>query len=126
MNRTRAFSRATFVFLFLPLAMSAQGTLADYQPAAGLRAKYQAAALNIPDMPSWLDGSRFWYRKSVPGGHEFVIVDASTGAKTPAFDHGKLAESLNRAAETKYAALTLPFSAGPFPIFTFVEQGKAV
>jgi dipeptidyl aminopeptidase/acylaminoacyl peptidase len=126
MNHPRLLAKATILFMFLPLAVRAQGTLADYQRAAGLRAKYQAAALNIPDTPSWVDEGRFWYRKSVPGGHEFFMVDASSGAKTPAFDHGRLAESLNKAAETKYTALTLPFSAGPFPIFTFVEQGKAV
>jgi len=115
MNRTRLFS------LFLPFAVYAQGTLADYQRAGMLRARYQAAALNIPETPSWLDKGRFWYRKSVAGGHEFVMVDASTGAKAPAFDHEKLAASLSKAANASYTAVTLPFNT-----ISFVDHDQAI
>src|SRR5260221_24108 len=75
MKHLRLFSKASLFagLLFLPLTAHAQGTLADYQRAGALRAKYQAVAVNIPEAPSWLDGTRFWYRKSVPGGHEFVM-----------------------------------------------------
>src|SRR5689334_4175193 len=64
-----------------------QGTLADYRRAGGLRLQYGAAAVNFPDAAKWLDANRFWYRKSVPGGHEFVIMNAASRAKSPAFDH---------------------------------------
>src|SRR5579871_2663105 len=110
MNCTRLL-HGTFVFsLSLPQAVHAQGTLADYERAAALKAKYEAAALNIPEKASWLDGDRFWYRKSVAGGHVFVIVNALTNAKSPAFDHDKLAASLNKAAGTSFNAATLPFA----------------
>src|SRR6266478_4610 len=115
MNRTRLFS------LFLPFAVYAQGTLADYQRAGMLRARYQAAALNIPETPSWLDKGGFWYRKSVAGGHEFVMVDASTGAKAPAFDHEKLAASLSKAANASYTAVTLPFNT-----ISFADHDQAI
>jgi hypothetical protein len=91
MNYTRLFLTTIVLTLTFSRIAIAQGTLADYQRAAGLRAKYEAAALNIPERATWLEGDRFWYRKSVPGGHTFVIVDAATDAKSPAFDHEKLA-----------------------------------
>jgi dienelactone hydrolase len=101
----------TTIVLAISLSrVDAQGTLADYQRAYGLRAKYQEAARNIPEKPSWLPGNRFWYRKSVPGGHVFVMVDAATSAKSPAFDHEKLATSLSKAAGASYTSVTLPFS----------------
>src|SRR6266481_5999703 len=115
MNRTRLFS------LFLPFAVYAQGTLADYQRAGMLRTRYQAAALNIPETPSWLDKGRFWYRKSVTGGHEFTMIDAGTGTKTPAFDHAKLAESLSKVAGASYTAVTLPFNT-----ISFVDHDQTI
>ena len=109
MNYIRLF--LTTIVLAISLSrVDAQGTLADYQRAYGLRAKYQEAARNIPEKPSWLPGNRFWYRKSVPGGHVFVMVDAATSAKSPAFDHEKLATSLSKAAGASYTSVTLPFS----------------
>ena len=121
MSRIRRFSKITNLALFLPCAIQAQGTLGDYQRAAGLRAKYQAAALNIPETPHWLDGDRFWYRKSVPGGHAFVMVPAGTGTKTAAFDHEKLAAALSKAAGENYTAATLPFST-----ISFVDHDQAI
>ncbi len=121
MKNIRWFSKASVFFLSLPCAMQAQGTLADYQRAAGLRTRYRAAALNIPETPHWLDGDRFWYRKSVPGGHAFVMVDANTGAKAPAFDHEKLAAALSKAAAETYTGVTLPFSA-----INFVDRDQAI
>ncbi|MEZ4651601.1 MAG: prolyl oligopeptidase family serine peptidase [Candidatus Eisenbacteria bacterium] len=47
--------------------------------------------------PHWTaDGSSFWYRKQLPEGRsEYVRVDTRTGVKAPAFDHGRLADSLS-------------------------------
>jgi len=53
---------------------------------------------------------RFWYRVSVPGGTEFILVDPARGTKERAFDHEKLAAALSTAASAKYTALTLPFT----------------
>ncbi len=73
--------------------------------------------------PSWFDQNRrFWYRNDRRGGtREFILVDAEAGTRTPAFDHKKLAESLSKAAGTKYQADRLPFDA-----IEFVEAGKAI
>ena len=121
MNDIRFSLTIQAAILFLPHLANAQGTLADYQRAAGLKKKYEAAALNIPERPSWLEGDRFWYRKSVPGGHAFLIVDAASMAKTPAFDHERLAASLSKAAGATYTAVTLPF-----PTFRFVDHEKSI
>jgi dipeptidyl aminopeptidase/acylaminoacyl peptidase len=102
----------------------AQGTVADYQRAMGLRDKYQALAVNVPEPATWIEKtSRFWYRKSVKGGNEFIVVDATTQQKKAAFDHEKLAASLTTALtpEKPYTAVTLPFST-----FNFVDGERAI
>jgi dienelactone hydrolase len=102
-------------FLLLPETAGAQVTPADYQRATGLRAKYQAAAINIAEPATWIDKTpRFWYRKSVKGGHQFLRVDAETLEKRPAFDHEKLASALSKAAGRSYTPVTLPFNSISF------------
>ncbi len=83
----------------LPGFLSSQGTPADYERAAKLRDKVQALALGVVDRSGWIEKtSRFWYRRTVKGGAEFVVMDAATLAKKPAFDHQKLAAALSAAA----------------------------
>ena len=90
--------------------LGAQGTAADYSRAAQLNARFQGLAVNIPDRATWIGKtSRFSYRRTVKGGFEFMVVDAATQEKRVAFDHAKLATSLNAAANTQFTALTLPF-----------------
>ncbi len=108
--------------LLLPAVIFAQGTLADYERAGSLRNKFQGLAVNLPERANWIEKtSRFWYRKSVKGGNEFILVDAETLAKRPAFDHEKLAASLSTAAEGKFTAVTLPFAT-----ITFVDNERAI
>ena len=119
-------------------ATSAQGTVADYERAAGLREKFEGLALNVTGPVTWIEGSHsFWYKKSVKGGSEFVLVDADSLAKKPAFDHEKLAAALSAASGGKYTAITLPFfeprpagrfrAPGPARVpLTFVDQLRAI
>jgi dipeptidyl aminopeptidase/acylaminoacyl peptidase len=68
------------------------------------------------------DNTRFWYRNDLSGGaKEFILVDAEKGTRQPAFDHGKLAAALSKAAGEEFKADHLPFSD-----IQFVEDGKAV
>lgn len=116
--------KATLLCSFTCLlpAIHAQGTLADYERAAGLRDKLQALAINIPGNVTWIsDTGRFWYRKTVQGGSEFEIVEAGTGAKQPAFDHARLAASLSAASGKSFRATTLPFET-----FTFADNRQAI
>ena len=108
--------------LLLPAIISAQVTQADYERAAKLRDKLQGLAVNVPERANWIEQTpRFWYRKAVKGGNEFVLVDAETAAKRPAFDHAKLAVALSAAAGEKFEALKLPFQS-----ITFVDNERAL
>ena len=58
--------------------------------------------IDAAERPSWINESnRFWYRKSVEGGNSFMLVDAATQAKGPAFDHERLAAALSALATIK-------------------------
>ncbi|MEK7832770.1 MAG: DPP IV N-terminal domain-containing protein, partial [Acidobacteriota bacterium] len=112
--------------LALTTAVHAQGTLADYERARSVREKYVGLTVNVPERANWIEKTtRFWYRKAVKGGNEFVLVDAeptaNTAAKRPAFDHEKLAAALSAAANEKYEALKLPFQT-----ISFVDNERAL
>ncbi len=90
---------------------AAQGTAADYERARSLKATYETAAGVVAEPAAWIEKtSRFWYRRAVPDGNEFVVVDAATKQKQPAFDHARLASALSVATGRSYKALTLPFA----------------
>ena len=124
MNREHSFWKAGLLFalLLIPAITPAQGTAADYERAQALRNKFQALAINIPDRVNWIEKtSRFWYRKSVKGGNEFVLVDAETLTRKPAFDHERLAASLSAATGEKLTALTLQLGS-----LAFVDAESAI
>uniref|UniRef100_Q01WT9 Peptidase S9, prolyl oligopeptidase active site domain protein n=1 Tax=Solibacter usitatus (strain Ellin6076) TaxID=234267 RepID=Q01WT9_SOLUE len=93
------------------ITASAQGTLADYQRGQAMQAKARGLVENLPGTPNWIgDSRRFWYSRSVKGGAEFLLVDAGSAVKRPAFDHEKLAAAINAASGEHYSALALPFA----------------
>jgi dipeptidyl aminopeptidase/acylaminoacyl peptidase len=111
--------------LLLPLTpwvAMAQGTLADYQRAKGLHDRLEGLAVNVAGPANWIDDSnRFWFRKSVNGGHEFVVIDADRLTRRPAFDHEKLAAALSSVSGEKYKSVKLPFAE-----ITFVDKEQAI
>ena len=60
----------------------------------------------------WIgDEDKFWYRRTnEEGGKEFVVVDAATGERTPAFDHEAIATALAAATGDAVDASALPFA----------------
>ncbi|MGB9893426.1 MAG: hypothetical protein ACPLRA_03365, partial [Candidatus Saccharicenans sp.] len=109
-----------FLMVFSLTLTLAQGKLEDYERAFGLREKLESLALHVPDRAVWIEKtSRFWYRKTVKGGQEFVLVDAEKVTRAPAFDHEKLALALNKETGEKFSAVTLPFRS-----ISFVENEK--
>jgi dipeptidyl aminopeptidase/acylaminoacyl peptidase len=115
--------RATLLasLLLVPSAVLAQVTPADYARAETLRARYEAAAIDIASAPTAIGRThRFWYRKSTRGAEQFVIIDADTLQKTPAFDHEKIAQSLSAVAGRSYKPTRLPFNT-----ITFDDDGSA-
>jgi dipeptidyl aminopeptidase/acylaminoacyl peptidase len=99
------------VALSCSVMVRAQVTKADEERAAGLVAKFQELTENVADVPSWVeDQDVLVYNKTVPGGHSFLLVDAASGARQPAFDHARLAAALNAATHSDYKPDTLPFT----------------
>ena len=116
------FLLAAFTLLFAPAVTQAQGTLADYERANNLRKNIDSLDITLPGAANWIGGTdRFWYRRTVKGGHEFVIASASTGMKQPAFDHAKLAASLSKATSEEFKPLALPFQ-----MFTFSDDPRHI
>ncbi len=118
-------------------ALHGQGTSADYERAQGLQAKARGLVVNAPGPINWIgDSDHFWYPRSVKGGTEFVLVDATGPSKKLAFDHEKLAAAISTATGHKYTAFALPFAPRPpggRPVppgstapLTFVEGEKAI
>ncbi len=105
------------VTIFLALAsaslaapLPAQGTSVDYKRTAEVEDRFDGLAIDVMESPQWIgESDRFWYRKSVPGGHHFVLVDAAVGSKELAFDHARLAASLSSVTGSPYGPATLPF-----------------
>lgn len=109
-----------FLLVFVLASVYAQGKLEDYERAAGLRDKFESLAVNVPERAAWIEKTpRFWYRKTVRGGQEFVLVDAEKGTRGPAFDHDRLAAALNKETGEKFTGITLPFRS-----INFVENEK--
>ncbi len=106
-------------------AASAQGTLADYERARDLPAKFQTSAINLPGAMNWIPRTdHIWYRRTVTGGSEIVWVDAENMTRRPAFDADRLAVSLSTASGQKYTALKLPLGAAAN--LTFVDSEQAI
>jgi len=103
--------------------LGAQGTLEDYRRASAINQRLAGLTVDIAQTPTWIGPTRFWYRKSVKGGNQFVMVDAPTGEKRAPFDHARLAAALTSAATPRgaYTATTLPFTE-----FALVNNDAAV
>lgn len=127
-RRTNARLPRAFVavaILALPTLLCAQGTAADYARADSLTRRFQNLVADVAERPVWLDANRYWYRKSVVGGNSFVLADVRTKAKAAAFDHARLAASLNALTNQRYTAITLPFSEITFDGATAVRFATA-
>jgi dipeptidyl aminopeptidase/acylaminoacyl peptidase len=117
-----ALSAALVLLVFSAPSAAQQITLSDYQRAQSLRQQYESAAVFVPEPATWLGTThKFYYRRSLANGFEFVTVDADTQQKTPSFDHQRLAESLSRATGRAYSGTRLPFQN-----FTVNDQLSAI
>jgi dipeptidyl aminopeptidase/acylaminoacyl peptidase len=106
----------------LPAMVYGQSLRQDYKKAATQGEVYREDTLNYPGKPVWIENTdRFWYRKSVEGGHAFVLVDAEKQTRGPAFDQAKMAAAYSKASGQAATALKLPFTE-----FQFVDEGKGI
>jgi dipeptidyl-peptidase-4 len=80
MNRVIAI---VLTFSVTPFAL-AQGTKADFERAASLRAKYSGKVFRDKVEPHWFaKGDKFWYDAALPGGKsETILVDCVAGTRS--------------------------------------------
>lgn len=71
-----------------------------YERAARvLDANLAGGIRNATITPNWIgDGQSFWYRRDGDAGPEWVIVDAATGERRPAFDIARLRQAYDGSA----------------------------
>ena len=99
-----------YILFFLGVIYSQESvTLEDYQRAENfLSANTRSLVYRANVNPNWLDDGRLWYRNTVAGGTEFILVDPVKKTRKRAFNHKKLAKALSN-KDTTYDALSLPF-----------------
>ncbi|HUE89049.1 MAG TPA: prolyl oligopeptidase family serine peptidase [Vicinamibacterales bacterium] len=107
---------------FVATGAAAQPSRVDYERALALRERYERLVIGAPGPATWIDDThRFWYRRSVKDGTEFVVMDAVTREKRAAFDHALLAAELAREISPAASAFRLPFTT-----FRFVDDERAI
>jgi hypothetical protein len=74
----------------------------DYEAAARVMPlRLNAAIRNAHPTLRWIGRSNCaWYRRETATGADYVLIDAATGRKQPAFDHAAIAAALNQNGET--------------------------
>jgi hypothetical protein len=108
--------------LFTVSPVWGQVTPADYARSEGLRDAWMYLTENVADPGTWVgDTSQFVYRKTIPGGFSFVVMDARTRERRPAFDQARLATALSKISGATYTALRLPFTS-----VVFTRDGSAI
>ena len=99
----------------------AQGTRSDYERALNLRKITANKVFKQRVIPHWLPGdTQFWYRNDLADkAREFILVNAETGTRQPAFEHERLAEALAKAAGKEIRPDRLPIDK-----LKFTESGS--
>ena len=85
-------------------------TAEDYARAESLLAgATNSLVFGASVQPTWLSGDRFWYRNTIPGGAEFILVDAAADSRSRAFDHDRLAAAIGAVTGDAIEPFALPF-----------------
>ncbi|MGY0561283.1 DPP IV N-terminal domain-containing protein [Luteimonas sp. A277] len=91
-----------------PIAKAAAPDAAAYQRSLELPEQWQHLTRGIAGPVSWIDDSRYRYRRTVEGGFEFLLRHVDETDARPAFDHAGLARALGEALDQPYDARRLP------------------
>jgi dipeptidyl-peptidase-4 len=92
-----------------------------------LDANLADAIRNREVVPHWIGtGDRFWYRRDGGAGPEWVIVDSSSGKRSPAFDTMRLRAAALEALGSSDLPGTLPVSSIDLAKVTLSFRGKTV
>ncbi|MEO6915999.1 MAG: DPP IV N-terminal domain-containing protein [Chitinophagaceae bacterium] len=110
-------SSVYFFFLLFSLGTLAQQkvvpdyTAADYARAEKFMSYNTGGLVDKGSVrPNWIENDRFWYRNTMGGNSEFILVDPAKGTRLPAFDHTRLAAALSTASGEKFEGARLPFT----------------
>ena len=85
-------------------------TRSDYEHALSLRERWMYLTEGFAGPVTWIDEHRYRYRRTVPGGFEFIRRTVGVATATPAFDHAALANALAKATGRVVDPKRLPFS----------------
>ncbi|MFD1961382.1 hypothetical protein ACFSHP_24250 [Novosphingobium panipatense] len=111
LRRSSSFGVLAAVLSAVLSPAAAAPTREEIERSVKLREEWQYLTREIAWPAQWTPDSRaFTYRKTVEGGFAFETVNADTLAKTPAFDHRRLASELTRVLGRPVEALRLPFA----------------
>lgn len=108
-----AFVTATALLIpfFTSLGQDVTVTAQDYARAERfLGAATAPLVYRASVRPTWLPGDRFWYSTATSEGTEYVLADPGAGTRALAFDHERLANAIEQATDSAYAATDLPLS----------------
>ena len=84
-------------------------TVQDYQRAERMLSSFTSGLITGATVrPVWVDDKHFWYMSNGENGPEFLLVDASSGEKSPAFDHKGVARALSGISGEKSRSNALP------------------
>ncbi|MFC1556054.1 DPP IV N-terminal domain-containing protein [candidate division KSB1 bacterium] len=112
----------TLLFAIAPAFAQQQVTAADYARAERfLSSNTSSLVTGTMSNPVWMNDGRFQYRKAVPEGNEFVLVDPEEGTKETPFDHARLAAAISELPGNEYGAFNLPFSQ-----FSISKNGQSI
>lgn len=90
--------------------------------AAGLKHQHRQLIFNAVVTPHWIEKTeRFWYRREMPEGWQFILVDPEKASRQPAFDHLRLSAALSKASDGHFTADQLPFDS-----FSFIAGDQAI
>lgn len=91
----------------MPVLLGLVAMLMMVAPAKGVAIQQQLPAFSGL---TWTKPDRFWFRKTVDGGHLWLGVDAAHGVKEPLFDHQRLAIELGIRTGYEFTPLSLPLA----------------
>ncbi|SEE74467.1 DPP IV N-terminal domain-containing protein [Jiangella alba] len=93
--------------------MTTTDLAARYARAEALLPHHLRGLITSPQVrPEWIpDTDTFWYRNVTSDGAEFVLVDAETACRRPAFDHERVAAALGGVLGEEADPAALPFDA---------------
>ena len=116
---------ATFALTLAAAAtanLAAQGTPADYARAESLMDRYRGTIVNAVNQTNWIGRTPWlWYRRTTAAGTAFMLVNADSNQRVPAFDQTRLAGAISSAVKRAVLPDSLPLDN-----LTFTDDRTAI